>query len=249
MSRSLIIMADPLIIERLQKQILALQRSSKPTAELPKKVSLGAIHSAFPDATFPAGAVHEFISGSYESASPTNGFISTIVSQLMEKRGPCVWIGSGRKIYPPALTAFGIAPERIFFVDTYKPKETLWAIEESLKCESVSAVIGEVRDLSFNDSRRLQLAVERSGVTGFIHRFMPRSENAVACVTRWKITPVGSETPYGLPGTGFPRWRVSLVKVRNGKPGEWLVEWSPQGLRYIDDPLGTREKIFTKKIA
>jgi protein ImuA len=29
----------------------------------------------------------------------------------------------------------------------------------------------------------------------------------------------------GLPGVGFPRWQVELLKVRNGNPGCWQVEW------------------------
>jgi protein ImuA len=29
-----------------------------------------------------------------------------------------------------------------------------------------------------------------------------------------------------LPGVGFPKWNVELLKVRNGKPGSWQVEWA-----------------------
>jgi len=29
-----------------------------------------------------------------------------------------------------------------------------------------------------------------------------------------------------LPGVGFPRLNVELLKVRNGKPGSWQVEWA-----------------------
>jgi hypothetical protein len=25
--------------------------------------------------------------------------------------------------------------------------------------------------------------------------------------------------------TGFPTWKVELLKVRNGRPGEWKLEW------------------------
>jgi protein ImuA len=28
-----------------------------------------------------------------------------------------------------------------------------------------------------------------------------------------------------MPGVGFPRWNVELLKVRNGKPGSWQIEW------------------------
>lgn len=57
-------------------------------------------------------------------------------------------------------------------MDAGKTKDSLWAIEEALKCNALIAVVGEITELTFNDSRRLQLAVEKSHVTGFIHRFM-----------------------------------------------------------------------------
>jgi protein ImuA len=37
----------------------------------------------------------------------------------------------------------------------------------------------------------------------------------------------------GMPGVGFPRWNVQLLKVRNGKPGAWQIEWSADGFRHI----------------
>jgi protein ImuA len=92
--------------------------------------------------------------------------------------------------------------------------------------------VGEITELSFNDSRRLQLAVEKSRVTGFIHRFRPKSQNAVACVSRWKISSIASDLT-DMPGVGFSKWQVQLVKVRNGQPGSWQVQWSPKGLEYM----------------
>jgi protein ImuA len=98
-------------------------------------------------------------------------------------------------------------------------------MEEALKCDGLSAVIGEVPELSFTASRRLQLAVEKSQVTGFLIRRSVRHLNTTACVTRWKITSLPSESEDDLPGIGYPRWNVELLKVRNGKPGSWQIEW------------------------
>jgi protein ImuA len=36
-----------------------------------------------------------------------------------------------------------------------------------------------------------------------------------------------------MPGLGFARWNVELLKVRNGKPGSWQIEWGPTGFRTI----------------
>ena len=106
-------------------------------------------------------------------------------------------------------------------------------MEEALKCDSLSAVVGDMKELSFTNSRRLQLAVERSQVTGFILRNNPRNLNTTACVSRWKITPLPGESAEDLPGVGFPRWNVELLKVRNGKPGSWQIEFAGGRFRLI----------------
>lgn len=227
--------ADRSIIERLQQQLMSLQKQVPQGAEQTLPIGLGVMENSFPGQVFSKGAVHELISHSSEEASCTSAFISVILGKLMPASGYCLWISTvpRRSIFPPALKGFGIDPERVLFVDAGRSKDTLWAIEEALKCEALSAVIGELTELSFNDSRRLQLAVEKSNVTGFIHRFRPKTENAVACVSRWKIKALASDTGE-LPGLGFSRWQVDLLKVRNGKTGSWQMEWSPKGLHYID---------------
>jgi protein ImuA len=223
-------------------------QGSQHNLEQRASIGLGDIESAFPGNAFPKGVVHELISSSMEDAACTSGFMSVILGKLMQQGGSCLWISTRRNLFPPALKVFGIEPERILFIDTTKTKDTLWTLEEALKCDALTAVVGELSELSFNDSRRLQLAVERSQVTGFIHRNRPKSENAVACVSRWKITPIVSNTPDHLPGVGFPGWNVQLLKVRGGKPKEWQVQWSPKGLEYIAKPITIIPEIYERNI-
>lgn len=204
------------------------------------------VEKAFPDHTFPLGAVHEFISYARESAAATNGFMAGLLAQLL-KKGTAVWVSNKRTIFPPALIQYGIDPERVIFIDVWKQKEVLWAIEEALKCNAVTAVIGELSELSFTESRRLQLAVEQSRVTGFIHRYTPKAENVTACVSRWKIAPVPGAIAGGLPGVGFSKWHVQLVKVRNGKPGSWQVEWIAGKFRNMPRPTFTISETYKRK--
>jgi protein ImuA len=234
------------IIQSLQKEILTLQGHRRRTADNLPYADVGPIQSAFPEGKFPIGAVHEFISQETEDAAATIGFIAGITGQLMNNSGTTFWIGAKRTIFPPALKIFGIRPQRIIFIELARPKECLWAIEEVLKCKSVAAVIGEVSDLGFAESRRLQLAVENSNVTGFIHRFRPRSLNPVACVTRWMITQLPSEQ-IEIPGVGIPRWNIELSKVRNGRPGTWQVEWLDKGFHAITQPVSAPSDIHRLK--
>jgi protein ImuA len=126
----------------------------------------------------------------------------------------------------------------MIFIDLKREKDILWAMEEALKCEGLAAVIGEMNELDFTSSRRLQLVVEQSRVTGFILR-RKSGMNITACLTRWRITPVPSAPIDGMPGVGYPRWNVELIKVRNGKPGRWEIEWTNGSFNYIEKAADT----------
>lgn len=221
------------IIARLQKEILPLQGIKTSLNNTAIDKTIGSLKNAFPDNTFPVGAIHEFIAAGMEDAATTAGFIASILSPLMQNDGAVIWIGAVHSIFPPALKLFGIEPDKIIFINLQKETAMLWAMEEALKCEGLAAVIGEIKELSFTASRRLQLAVEQSRVTGFIIRNNPRTITTTACVTRWKITSLSSELEDGLPGVGFPRWSVDLLKVRNGNPGKWQIEFNAGRFRHI----------------
>ncbi|MBS1524947.1 MAG: Error-prone repair protein ImuA [Bacteroidetes bacterium] len=214
------------IINKLRKDILLLEGFKPPSAGGVGSIDLGEIESAFPNGVFPVGAIHEMMCASPEHIAASSGFIAGILSPLMKRGGACLWISAGRKLFPPSLMAFNTEPDRMIFIDLQKEKDVLWVTEEALKCEGLAAVIAELQDMSFAESRRLQLAVENSRVTGFILRCDPRKAGTSTCVARWQISSVPSQAEYGLPGVGYPRWQVDLLKVRNGSPGSWQVEWS-----------------------
>jgi protein ImuA len=220
------------IVAGLQTDILRLQ-GFKSVNNVAVDGGLGPIKDAFQNATFPLGAVHEFLSEKLEDASAAGGFIAGLLATLMGNNGAALWISSYRKIFPPALKTFGIQPDRFIFIDLQKEKEVIWAMDEALKCSALTAVVGELQNISFTESRRLQLAVEQSQVTGFILRDNSSKLNTTACVSRWKITPLPSETIDQLPGIGFPKWRVELMRVRNGRPGVWDIEWADGKFRPV----------------
>jgi len=224
----------PDIIAQLQNRILSLQGYKLSTPGNNLQIDLGPINQAFPNGCFPFGAVHEFIIGGTEDAATTSGFVAAVVSSFMRNKRVSVWISSSRTIFPPALKVFDIEPDHIIFIDLQNHKDVLWVIEETLKCDGLAAVIAEIQQLNFKESRRLQLAVEQSGVTGFILR--SRNMNTIASVSRWKIGSLPSVLNDDMPGVGFPRWNVELLKIRNGKPGVWQMEWSNGCFNHISPP-------------
>jgi protein ImuA len=213
------------IISELQGSILRLQGFKPGGSNSLLDSRLGSIRDAFPNSTFPLGAVHEFLSERKEDTSASVGFITGILSALIGKSGAAMWISSSRTLFPPALKSFGIDPERFIFIDLKNERDVIWAMDEALKCGALSAVVGEIQKISFTESRRLQLAVEKSQVSGFIVRKDLRNLETSACVSRWKITSLPSERIDDLPGVGFPKWRVELLRIRNGKPGVWDIQF------------------------
>ncbi|MBO9204225.1 MULTISPECIES: ImuA family protein [Niastella] len=230
---------------RLQQDILLLQGFKPASNNVTNWHGLEQIKTAFPNNIFPTGAIHEFFCTGQETVSASAGFISGILSSLLTQQGAIIWISTGKMIYPPSLKAFGVNPEKVIFIHLKNEKEKLFAMEEALKCDAVTAVVGQLNEISLIESRRFQLAVEHSKVTGFLLRQNPRNQ-MTSCVTRWQITPMPGEGNDGLPGLGFPKWDVQLLKVRNGKQGRWEIQW--QSGKFVVTPKYNFERELVRKI-
>lgn len=220
------------LLAQLQKEILPLQGLKPSPRNFAVDAGVGILKNAFPNTSFPLGVLHEFVCTDTESATASFGFVAAVLSSLMQTGSASLWITSSRTIFPPALKRFGVEPHGVVFVYHKKEKEGLWAVEEALKCGGLCAVVGEVREIGFTESRRLQLATERSGVTAFLVRENP-SNLATAAVARWRVTTLASTSEEGMPGLSFPSWKVELLKVRNGRPHAWQLQWADGKFRPV----------------
>jgi protein ImuA len=232
------------LIDRLQKDILQWEGYKAPPVGTRELVGLGRVEAAFPNGVFPLGTVHELVCGNTEQATACGGFVTGLLSVLMQNGGACLWIGLSGNLFPSALKAFGVEPDKMIFINLLRDKDVLWVMEEALKCAGLAAVIGEVREMDFKQSRRLQLAVEQSHVTGFVLRNDSKKLGSTACAARWQVKPLPSEPVDGLPGLGFPRWQVELLRVRNGQPGNWIIEWADNGFKPVHKQVQEQQKLM-----
>jgi hypothetical protein len=104
----------------LRTDILRLQ-GFKTASNSALDVGLGPIRDAFPNASFPLGAIHEFLSAQKEDAASTVGFIAGLLSSFVGSNGAILWISSSRTIFPPALISFGRS-DRFIFIDLQKKR-------------------------------------------------------------------------------------------------------------------------------
>src|SRR5579875_1953097 len=184
-----------------------------------------AIDRALPWGGLPLAALHEIESGSIASggAGAATAFLAGILARLTPGR-PVLWCLRQPDLHAPGLARAGLLAKRLLLVRTPNERELLWAMEEGLRSCALAAVVGEVETLSTAASRRLQLAAETAGVTGFVLHRSAGTAVASAAVTRWRVMALPSVPVAGEPGVGRPRWQVELLRCRGGMPGAWEVE-------------------------
>jgi protein ImuA len=134
------------------------------------------------------------------------------------------------RLHGHGLSALGLDPGRLILVETAHRKETLWAMEEAVRSAAPAAVVGIIDTLDLKLSQRLHLAATDAGVPLFLLRPAATLESSAAA-TRWHIgTAAAARDRFGL--VTQPRWHLQLERCRNGRPGEWVVEYDHVAHRF-----------------
>jgi protein ImuA len=211
-----------------------LRRLLPGAADLPKTVpfGLGALDSCLPAGGLPCGALHEIVPAPYGIAAAF-GFIAAILGRLTcsppPQEGkvflilPAYGLGPYGRLHGHGLRALGLDPSRLILVETARRKDTLWAIEEALRSDAPAAITAVVDQLDLRTSQRLQLTATDAGRPLFLLRPAQNLESSAAS-TRWRVgTAEAARDRFGL--ITRPRWHLQLERARNGRPGEWVVEY------------------------
>jgi len=134
------------------------------------------------------------------------------------------------RLHGHGLNALGLDPTRLILVETAQRKETLWAMEEAVRSAAPAAVVGVIDTLDLKLSQRLHLAATDAGMPLFLLRPAPTLESSAAA-TRWRVgTAKAARDRFGL--VTQPRWHLQLERCRNGRPGEWVVEYDHVAHRF-----------------
>lgn len=175
--------------------------------------------------------VHEIVPGGTFQLGAAAGFACALAA--MRGSGRIVWIQQrlaaleGGAPYGPGGTVFGVAAARWLVVQTANAKDTLWAMEESLRCAGVAAVIGEFSGAGeaadLTATRRLNLVLQERETLGLLLRQQTLAGTS-ACATRWRVTAAPGRGD-GLGGIGAVAFALTLEKNQRGPGGAWHVEW------------------------
>ena len=195
---------------------------------------LAAIDRHLPQGGLTCGALHEIV----PEAGATPAAFGFLVALLGRQRGreklllvlPTYGLRDYGRPYGHGLRALGLDPHRLILVETAHRKDTLWAMEEALHARALAAVAGCIDRLDLKTSQRLQLAATDCGLPLFLLRPAEHLESSAAA-TRWRVgAATAARDRFGL--ITRARWRLSLERCRNGRPGEWMVEYDHVAHRF-----------------
>jgi protein ImuA len=192
------------------------------------------------------GALHEIAPGGAGDGAAACGFALALAARLRAMapagRSAIIWIVEdfaaieGGAPYGPGLALHGVDPAGLILVHTASAKDSLWAMEEALKCRTVAAVIGEIWGLEkiydLTAARRLALAAQSGGAAALMlaagmaggadrlascahTRFEVFARKGGAAKGSSKGASKGALLP-GLPLPGLACWSIRIVKARGG---------------------------------
>lgn len=210
----------------------AIARGGGRDAQAGWEIGVPDVESALPGGRLAAGAVHGV------AGRASVGFVVRLLGRRARR---VLWlrsVGAAAQPYPHGLLAAGLDPAGLVLVAARSEAERLAAAEEGLRSGAVAAVVTEVegRALTLTASRRLQLAAQAGGSLGFLLAGEEAARlPALSLATLWQIDP--RPAPWSLAA----RWRVELLRCRNGRTGSWEVEWDAQTDRLaVAAPVGDR---------
>lgn len=235
------------VVERLRRMVEEYRRSrgSRPSSGHARAVRTGLdpLDQTLPDGGLPIGAVTEILCGA-PGLGATSLALRTAHRAAADGRTVVVVDPEG-DFYPPAAIPCGMDLDRLLVIRPRRAPDALWAVDQSLRCPAIAAVVAWLDRLRPEQSRRLQLAAEAGKGLGLILKPATGREKSFAAVRMLmepvaaeaaenrfpvkSIPPTAREASDGIPGDGdgsgrsVRLCRITVLKVREGMPGEPFI--------------------------
>ncbi|MGN6748955.1 MAG: ImuA family protein [Xanthobacteraceae bacterium] len=203
---------------------------------------LPTLDAHLPNGGLTCGALHEVVPATQAALPAAFGFIVAVLGGLngnfpetaANKKTIVAMPRHGSRqcgrLSGHGLTSLGFDPRRVILVETTQRHDTLWALLEALRSGAPQAVVGMIDRIDLKTSQKLHLAAVDAGLPLLLLRPSQTLESSAA-TTRWRIGPAAAARDrFG--SYARPRWRLQLERCRNGRPGEWVVEYDHVAHRF-----------------
>jgi protein ImuA len=220
-------------LAHLRSAIAGLEAAGRPQPRGPSRLPVARALDGALGGGLAGDGLHEIAPASAGDGAAATAFalcLASLFSEAAPRRAALIAyedFGASQtgRLYGPGLSAFGLARERLVFLNAPDGRALLWAMEEALKSGALAVVVGELwsvaKHYGLSASRRLLLAA-RAGNTPalMVHGGLFGQADALstAAETRFEIAAAPSRrlAPAGgkLALPGAPVFAARLVKAR-----------------------------------
>ncbi|HWB10135.1 MAG TPA: hypothetical protein VG826_12975 [Pirellulales bacterium] len=191
------------ILVQLQKQLRRWEETKRPTTVC-SSTGCAELDRLFPGGGVSRGTLVEWLAEDVGSGAMWLALV--VAREACHGGGPLLVIDGRGTFYPPAAARAGVDLERLIVVRPATARDETWALDQSLRCPGLGAVLCVTDRLRQRAARRLQLAAEASGGVGLLVR--PASVRSEPC---WAEVRLLVEPRAGTAGR---RLEVELLKTR-----------------------------------
>jgi protein ImuA len=200
-----------LLFQALDEQIRQFELARRPGGRRIFSSGYAALDRALPHQGLSRGSLVEWLAAEHGSGATTLALAAA--RQACGQSHAFVVVDGGRCFYPPAAVGLGIDSERLVLVRPDNQEDLWWAIDQSLRCEGVGAVLCWPQKLDDHTFRRWQLAAEASGAVGLLVRPEQARREPSWAELRLLVTPrPAAGTHLGM----ARRVTVRIVRSRGG---------------------------------
>jgi protein ImuA len=203
---------SPPHLETLRQKIIRLEGARSGGNRGAVRSGCRPLDELLPDGGLRRGTLAEWLAAGDGAGACTLALLAA--RESCRDGGVLVVLDSGGEFYPPAAVRLGIPLEQMLVVRAGDLADNLWALDQSLRCRAVAAVMAWPEKLDGRTFRRLQLAAEEGGGLGLLIRpGAARHEPSWADV-RFLVEPL----PRG-PAPNARRLQIDLLRCRGSCEG------------------------------
>ncbi len=163
------------VLQSLRQQMRHCESLHHVGGELVIPSGCPALDQVLPQGGFRLGSLVEWLSVGPGSGSAT--WALRVAEQALQLAGSqrrgqqrMVVIDQDRSFYPPVAATLGIDLRQLVVIQPRGHSDSIWALDQALRCPGVAAVWSRLSQLAPRDFRRLQLAAEQGGSLGLLLR-------------------------------------------------------------------------------
>lgn len=213
--------ANASTIDQLRRQLVQTQVETSDRAVF--STGFAGLDALLPESGLVSGSVVEWMSNTPGERAASIALKCSI--GLLKNPGAFAVVDSDNSFHAASISHLGIPLERLLLIrpnaEQYRRSgeerraETLWALEQLARCSGVCVVFAWIDRLSSTAQRRLQLAVEKSGVTVMLFRPGISAKQTSWSDLRFQVSASRFAPNSDDPGTLDSEICVRLLKCRH----------------------------------